>query len=169
MLEIDLVVDSIYTIYIKVRYHKDQYFMLGNQFGFKYSSDESFVDMFMVIKDRLKYFYERYNLIDEDIVYLQVVFRLLNKNIYSDLVIDKNKFKHVTKTERKDTLDLVVIPTATTEDGLGKCLPVVLDSNNNIKEVNIVIKDTKSNFLDIIIEKTKYIKKNHRDAITSFD
>lgn len=84
-----------------------------------------------------------YNLVDEDIVYIQVSFRLLDKMIYSDLFIDKNKLVNMTYTEKKDTLDLIVTPTATNEDGLGKCLPVVLDNNNNIKEVNIVIKDVK--------------------------
>lgn len=37
----------------------------------------------------------------------------------------------------------MVIPTAINEDGLGKCLPVVLDGYN-IKKVDIVIKDVRS-------------------------
>jgi hypothetical protein len=88
--------------------------------------------------------------------------------IYSDLFIDKNKLANMTPTEKKDTLNLLKIPTATNEDGLGKCLPVVLDSNNKIKEVNIIIKGVKYNFIDIIKEKTKYIRKGHIDIITSF-
>ena len=168
--EVGLDLDSVYTVYIKVRYRKDSYFMLGNQFGLKYSSEMDFEDTFKVIKARLAVYYERYHLTDADIVFLQVNCRLLDKKIYSDLLIDDEKFEFITPTEKKNTVNLVIIPTASKEeDSLGKCLPVVLDTNNNIKVVDIVIKNIKYNFLDIIVEKTKYIKKNHRDSITSFD
>ena len=113
-------------------------------------------------------YFDHYDIVNEDIVYVQICFRLLDKMIYSDLVIDKDKYNNISITDKKGTVDLVVIPTATKEDGLGKCLPVVLDSNNNIKEVNIVIKGVKYNFLDSIIENTKYISNKHLDAITSF-
>jgi hypothetical protein len=169
MVNVNLSIDNVYTVYVKVRYDKDNFFMVGNQFGFNFSSENSYEVLFYDITIRLEEYFAHYNLVNEDIVYVEVSFRLLDKMIYSDLFIDKDKLVNMTPTEKKDTLDLVVIPTATTEDGLGKCLPVVLDSNNKIKEVNIVIKDVKYNFLDIIVEKTKYIKNSHRDAITSFD
>lgn len=165
----NLSLDNIYTVYVKVRYNIDNFFMVGNQFGFVFSSEKSYKVLFYDITIRLEEYFAYYNLVNEDIVYVQISFRLLDKMIYSDLLINKDKLANITSTEKKDTLDLIVIPTATNEDGLGKCLPVVLDSNNFIKEVNIIIKDRKSNFLDIIIDKTKYIKKNHTDVITAFD
>jgi hypothetical protein len=168
MVNVNLSIDNVYTIYVKVIYDKDTFFMVGNQFGFNFSYENSYEVLFYDITIRLEEYFAHYYLVNEDIVYVQVSFRLLDIMIYSDLFIDKDILVNMTPTEKKDTLDLFVIPTATTEDGLGKCLPVVLDSNNKIKEVNIVIQDVKYNFLDIIVEKTKYIKNSHRDVITSF-
>ena len=37
--KVNLVVCNVYTLYVKVRYNKDQFFMVGNQFGFTFSSD----------------------------------------------------------------------------------------------------------------------------------
>jgi hypothetical protein len=34
----DIYMDNIYTVYIKVRYNKDNFFRAGNQFGFIYNS-----------------------------------------------------------------------------------------------------------------------------------
>lgn len=169
MVNVNLSIYNIYTVYVKVRYDRDNFFMVGNQFGFNFSSENSYEVLFHDITIRLEEYFAYYNIINEDIIYVQISFRLLDKKIYSDLFIDKDKLVNMTATEKKNTLDLVVIPTATNENGLGKCLPVVLDSNNKIKEVNVVIKNVKCNFLDIILEKTKYIKNSHRDVITSFD
>jgi hypothetical protein len=146
MVDVNLSIDNVYTVYVKVRYDKDNFFMVGNQFGFNFNSENSYEVLFYDITIRLEEYFAHYNLVNEDIVYVEVSFRLLDKMIYSDLFIDKDKLVNMTPTEKKDMLDLVVIPTATNEDGLGKCLPVVLDSNNKIKEVNIVIKDVKYNF-----------------------
>lgn len=39
---------------------------------------------------RLEEYFSYYNLVDEDIIYLQVSFRLLDRMIYSDIVLDKD-------------------------------------------------------------------------------
>ena len=100
------------------------------------------------INTRLEDYFSSYSLEDEDIVYVQVSFRLLDRMIFSDLVIDKENgnINYLSPTEIKTTKNTIAIPVTTSEDDLGKCLPVVLDDNNNIKEVSVIIKDVKCNF-----------------------
>ena len=139
----------------------------------KFSSVKDLEIIFNDINTRLEDYFSSYNLEDEDIVYVQVSFRLLYTLTWSDLVIDKENenISYLSSNQIKTTQDTIAIPVITSEDDLGKCLPVILDNNNNnnIKEVSVILKDVKCNFLDIIIEKTKYIKNNHNDVITSFD
>lgn len=169
MLNINLDVNNVYTVYVKVRYSKDSFFMVGNQFGFKYESEGDFEVLFGDMRSRLEEYFSHYNLVDEDIIYIQVSFRLLDRMVYSDISIDKEVLENVTVMEKKDTLALVSIPTTTEEDSLGQPLPLVIDKNNKIIQVNVIIKGIKSNFLDTILEKTKYIRSNHKDVITEFD
>lgn len=143
--------------------------MAGNQFGFKYDYREDLNTLFADINIRLQEYLGYYNLHDEDIVYIQVSFRLLDKMIYTDLMIDKDNLQDVSIGEKKSTLDLVNIPATTNENVLGECLVTSLDDNNNIKTVNVIIKGIKYNFMDIILEKTKFIKNKHIDKITQFD
>jgi hypothetical protein len=169
MLNVNLDLNNVYTVYVKVRYSKDSFFMVGNQFGFKYASEKDLEVLFNDIRARLEEYFSYYNLVDEDIIYIQVSFRLLDRMIYSDIAIDKEVLENVSVPEKKETLDLVSIPTTTEEDSLGHPLPIVLDNNNNIKQVDVTIKGVKSNFIDIILEKTKYIRSKHVDVITQFD
>lgn len=169
MLNTNLPVNNVYTVYVKVRYSKDSFFMAGNQFGFKFSSDNDYELLFQDVKVRLDEYFSYYNLVDEDILYIQVSFLLLDRMIYSDLAIDKDKLHNLPVSEKKAILDLITIPTTIEDDQLGKCLPIVLDTNNNIKQVNVIIKGVEYNFLDIILEKTKYIRSNHTDVVTQFD
>lgn len=152
ILNVNLSVYNVQTVYVKVRYSKDSFLMAGNQFGFKFSSVKDFQVLFNDINTRLEDYFSSYNLEDEDIVYVQVSFRLLDRMIQSDLVRDKENenINYLSSTEIKTTQNTIAIPVTTSEDDLGKCLPVVLD-NNNIKEVSVIFKDVKCNFLDIII------------------
>lgn len=167
MLDTKLPINNVYTVFVKVRYNKNSFFMVGNQFGFSFNKD--FEVLFNDVKARLEEYFTYYNLVDEDIVYVQVSFRLLDRMIYSDLVINIDRLENISVTEIRAALDLITIPTTTEEDSLGKCLSVILDSNNNVKQVDVIIKDVKYNFLDIILEKTKYIRSNHIDIVTQFD
>ncbi len=143
--------------------------MVGNQFGFNYTLSSELLVLFKDINIRLAEYLSRYNLANEEIIYIQVTLRTLDKKVYSDLIIDKDSIKDSTYTERKSVMDLISIPTATATKDLGSNLPVVLDDNFNIKEVILVVNDINFNFMDKIIEKAKYLKKNHRDQITNFD
>lgn len=82
--------------------------------------------------------------------------------------MDNSVTNNLTSIEKKTVLDSVSIPTANDNKGLGNSLPVVLD-NNTVKEVSVVVNNVEYNFLDFIIEKSKYIRNNHMDQIVSFD
>lgn len=66
-----------YTVYVKVRYDVDNFFMAGNQFGFRYDNETNLSDLYFDILQRLEQYYSSYNLSDSDIVYIQVSFRSL--------------------------------------------------------------------------------------------
>lgn len=125
--------------------------------------------LFNDIKVRLDDYFGYYNLSDDEIVYIQVSFRILDRMVYSDLLIDKTKLINVAISTVRTTLDIISIPTTTNENNLGKSLPVVIGLDNKIKEVNVTINGVLYNFLYIIIEKTKYIIAKHKDIITEFD
>ena len=45
----NLVKNVNYTVYIKVRYNMDSYFMAGNQFGFTYNNDKSIPELYLIM------------------------------------------------------------------------------------------------------------------------
>lgn len=139
--------------------------MTGNQFGFNYSTKLELPSLFNDIKVRLEDYFGHYNLTDEDIVYIQVSFRLLDKMLYSGLFLDSEESNSPTS---RSTLNMISMPTSTNEVDLGKPLPVITD-NNKIKEVTVSIKGVICNFMVNILEKAKLIRNKHEDNITEFD
>lgn len=125
MLNTKLAINNVYTVYVKVRYNKDNFFMVGNQFGLKFS-DNDFEVLLNVIKVRLEEYFGYYNLVDQDITYVLVSFRLLDRMIYSDLIIDKKKLENTPVSEKTAILDLIAIPTTIEEDNLGQGLPMIV-------------------------------------------
>ena len=75
----------------------------------------------------------------------------------------------ITENQKKTIINTISIPSYTNMDDLGIPLFAELDNNSNIKQVNVTIKGINLNFIDLIKEKTKYIRKNHTDQITTFD
>jgi hypothetical protein len=64
----NLSIDKRYTVYIKVRYNINMFFMVGNQFGFHYISDNSLSQLYDDINIKLLEYLSSYNLTDEDIM-----------------------------------------------------------------------------------------------------
>lgn len=73
-----------YTVYIKVRYRIDNYFMAGNQFGFSYESDNSLDDLYTTTRYKLEDYFKDYFLEDVDVVYVQISFRKNNLKLLAD-------------------------------------------------------------------------------------
>lgn len=105
--DVKLFMDNVYTVYVKIRYTRDNFLMVGNQFGFTFDSEQSYEVLFHYITARLKEYFTYYKLINEDIVYALISFRLLDKMIFSNLFLDKDKLAHRTPREKKDAIDLI--------------------------------------------------------------
>lgn len=157
--------NTAYTVYIKVRYSENSYFMAGNQWGFTFIDDSSIDKLYTIVRSKLDNYFSFYDLIDEDIVYVQLIFRELNVKLLSEFILDSKDHNKSEILENKRSLN---IPISVSEYSLG--LPLNKTINNHIiTNVDVVIKGNKVNFLDIIKDKAKLLRSNHTDNITSFD
>ena len=144
--------------------------MAGNQFGFTYGSYQSIIDLYEVIRDRLQEYLNDYHITDEDVVYVELIFRKFNTLLFTSEFV-KEDFYHKDPFVPKHKLsvnEMLNIPVSVSEDYLGKPLDLVI-KNNKITNIFITINGTNKNFLDIIKSKTKLLKANHEDKITQFD
>ena len=71
-----------YTVFIKVRYHKDKYFMAGNQFPLKYFSYEDLEELHDIVYKRLQDYFVEYKLVDSDIEYIMLSFNMKDMRRY---------------------------------------------------------------------------------------
>ena len=169
----NLSIDKRYTVYIKVRYNLNMFFMVGNQFGFHYISYNSLSQLYDDINIKLLEYLSSYNLTDEYIMYIQISFRLLDKKIFNRLRLIHDENRSISENKRLKTI--ISIPVFRDIKQLinsGSSIPVTLDSNNKIKEIEVYINGTKINFLDKILEKSNYnasARKSHSDYVTLFD
>jgi hypothetical protein len=158
-----------YTCYVKIRYDKDNFLMVGNQFGFSYNQDSELSMLYSNIQDRMEEFFNHYKLENEDIIYIELIFRPLQWRIESDVFLDRAKIEDLSLSTQRRLLDIQKIPISTNEDYLPKPLVVSLDNNQMVNHIQISINNENINFLDLILDKTKFLNKKHKDYITSFD
>ena len=79
-------VDFVYTVFIKVRYNVDEFYMAGNQFGFNYSCESDIKGLFIVVSNKLEEYMNHYNLRTDAIVYIQISFRQKDKKLLSEFL-----------------------------------------------------------------------------------
>lgn len=192
-LERDLFIDRIqkrldlgcvYTVFIKVRYSIDRYFMVGNQFGFNYDKTYRLDDVYNTLQQRLEGYMEEYDLIEDDIVYIELIFRKKDKSLLSEFSQDFKNIKHLDNSAVIDTNKLINIPISVNENFLDQYLPIdTVDGKiTNIKiyigekfnyassiKTNELKESDKKNFLEVINGKNKYLRSNHMDNIKVFD
>jgi len=155
-----------YTVFVKVRYHTDHFFMAGNQWGWGFNDLNSIDDLYQEIDDRLKGYFDIYRLGDGDIVYIQVSFHLTDIKLLSEFSIDKPD--HVTKFDSSNIEKMLKVPVSVNPDSLGE--PLVVDIYNGcISNIYINIRGVDRNFLDLIRYKAKFLKDGHKDNIINFD
>lgn len=63
-----VVVNCLYTVFVKIRFNNDSYAMCSNQFGFDFKSDTDISILLDTINAKLNQTFEDYDLIDEDII-----------------------------------------------------------------------------------------------------
>jgi hypothetical protein len=134
----------IYTVFIKIRYDYDSFFMAGNQFGFDFSSDNDIENLLYMINARIDQYYEVYDFIEKSIVYIQISFREMDKKLISEFYLEKPL--HISAYDNISTKKDLAIPLPINEDSLGKPLSVDI-SNGIITKINLTIKYNDVNFL----------------------
>jgi hypothetical protein len=65
--------------------------------------------------------------------------------------------------DTKRSLDIITIPLSTKPNYLPKPLDTIIDKNKQINRVILTIDNKSINFMDLIVEKTKLIRNNHKD------
>lgn len=155
-----------YTVFVKVRYNLDSFFMAGSQFGFVFSSDEVIGNLYSSIISRLQQYMGSYNLSEDSILYIQVSFIQQDRKLLSEVSLVKPS--HISNYENLLVKDVLTVPISVNEDYIGKPLGVTI-VNGFITGIDLIIKNNRVNFMSIILDKAKILKTNHRDKITSFD
>src|SRR6266567_2557832 len=151
-----------YTVYIKVRYNIDSFFMLGNQFGFDFSSEDKIYDLLSIVIDRLEEAFEEYSLIDESVVYVQLTFRRLDTKLLSVFSLDKSN--HISNTDIISTKRKLNLPVSVSEDSLGKPLNIVVE-NNKILDIILIFNNKRINFLDVVIINRVIDRKDNNNLV----
>lgn len=93
-------VNNTYTVFIKIRYSKDNFFMGGSPFGFPYKSIDDLTELYNILSVRLDDSFSMYNIEDNEIVYIQLSFKSIDYKSYSDLVI-KDKISDTLLDDKK--------------------------------------------------------------------
>ena len=162
-------VDFVYTVFIKVRYNVDKFFMVGNQFGFNYICKSDIEDLLTVTCMKLEEYMIDYNLTEDAIVYIQLSFRQKDKKLLSEFaLLPGSVSNHVPGSDLALVERNLAIPVSIHKDSLGKPLPVEI-SDGVITDIHIEIDGKLVNFLDVIKAKANILRAKHKDNITSFD
>lgn len=170
MTGVKLSLDQRYTVFIKVRYNVDMFFSAGSQFGFHYNDKTSLTELYYTINAKLDEYQDKYNLTDDNIIYIQVILRPLDKHVYNKLKFVESD--NISSTDSNKLISITSIPFRKTVEEfkqLGYTLPVYLDSNNYITNIELNINGMTINFWDKIVEKASLIAKNKSNSITNVD
>lgn len=158
-----------YTVYIKIRYNRDSFFMAGNQIGFNYVSIDDLVNLYNAINIRLEEYFSVYNLQDDNIIYVQISLKLLDRKIYSGIMLDKDNLHYAVKSEVRQVKDIVSTPIVSNYSILGAVLNTISDINNIVTRVDLdIIKNDvslKGNFIDMIKENNKLAMSRNNEVI----
>ena len=82
---------SVYTVFIRIKYNINEYFMAGNQFGFIYSCKTDVDELQLTVHNRLEVLLDEYNISAEDIRYVMISFRQKDKKLLSEFSLNEKK------------------------------------------------------------------------------
>ena len=161
-----LVFGSTYTVFIRIKYNINEYFMAGNQFGFVYSCKTNVNELQLVVRDRLEELLDEYNISAQDVRYVMISFRQKDQKLLSEFSIDKKH--HISTPDFKLAENKLTVPVSVNEESLGIPLRVVT-SNGFITYIKLNTKGVEIKFLDVIKSKAKILRAGHKDNITIFN
>lgn len=129
--------NTIYTVYVKIISNQDNFYLAGNQFGFNYKSNSDITLLYDNVIIRLEDYFSSYNLDDDDILYIQLSFSVIDKKIYSKLKLDNKFYLDLDKLDDKDIFDYIVVTKIIDDINLISNLndKINLNDNNVIKDL----------------------------------
>jgi hypothetical protein len=138
--------------------------MAGNQFGFKYNSDIDLHELINVVTERVQQqCLDKYELDSDEIVYVQLLFRKVNISIITEF--NKEEVKSSDIINKSITqFNTHSIPISVEDSSLGTILNTY-SKDGFIYRVDYNINGVTQNFMDKIISKNKFLKKNHADKV----
>lgn len=160
---------DLYTVFLKIKDSGNSFIIAGSQFGFKYKNDSDLSkfhnDCCIMIQDS----FAEYNLLDDDIQYIQLSFKQQNVKLLHEFSYDIFSNSDGNSTSYGDSINSDDnLPISIAESSLGDSLVTELDVNNNIYSIKLNVDNRNVNFLDVIKEKSKHLKDNHVNKITHF-
>lgn len=171
--KVDLIIGKHYSIFIKIRFNKDLYRMVGHQFQFTFSSLFSFEILHETVDSKIKVFFQDYKITASDVVYIILTFVPLKTELLSDFSLDP--------VDKEIIYKLGVDKDMTSTEKLNN-IPITTNFNNILTPIDVVIKngicvdipiDTKDgriNLLDLIRKQTKLLNLKVRGSvINEFD
>lgn len=151
-----LAINESYLVLIKVRYQGDTYKMAGKSFGLKYNDSTDLENVYHVVLDSLQKLFEVYGHAEDDIEYIQLIFRKIDKKFLSDILFDKT---HVNKKSLPLLNKIIkLFPVTNNEDILGNRITDIISLENKISEVNINLNGLDISFMDNIRKQNEILK-----------
>jgi len=148
-----LQVGNVYTMFVRVRFNINMFCMLGKQSGFMYNKSEDLLNICVLIEDRLNHYMNDYQLLFEDISYIEVTFRLKDKVLLSEFVslsetAKQNNINYLSEKDITSDNKLLSIPISINENYLGNPLSVDIDKGF-ITNIKLIVDKKEVNFLDL--------------------
>lgn len=122
-----LVLGSTYTVFIRIKYNINEYFMAGNQFGFIYSCKTDVDELQLIVHQRLEVLLDEYNISAEDIRYVMISFRQKDQKLLSEFSL--NEKDHISTPDFKLAENKLIVPVSVNEESLGIPLRVITFKN----------------------------------------
>lgn len=150
-----------YTVFIKIRYDVDKFIMVGKQLGLHYESMKSIKDLYGDIDLGLDEYIGKYNLTGENVLYVQINFRILESKIYNNLKLtDKENLKVGDVRRVQSILSIPAFRGVEELKQIGSTLPVQVDSDLNITKIELSVNGVTINFWDNIKSKAKLVNRS---------
>lgn len=117
-----VVINCLYTVFVKIRFNNDGYAMCSNQFGFDFKSNTDITILLDTVNARLHQTFEDYDLIDEDIIWVQLTFKQLDVKLISEFIFNKPALDIIPSTYQGRLFKGVKIPVSVDKSCLGNLL-----------------------------------------------
>jgi len=162
-----------YSVFIRFKHDGYLYKMAGNQFGFIFTNIEQIHEFRLSVLERIDKVLEDYNIINESVNYVQIIFYVVNPELLVEYKLDESDVinKRIGSNEVKVFDSIKEVPL--TINFKGVLIPIICEIRDKyITNVPVSIKGHVVNFLDLIKQQNKVLalkKSNRNELISDFD